>query len=46
MPPVLNVAFDELARCRKHDLGPGKLRGGMDECPHVLKLVTKSEGSS
>src|SRR3954447_17965157 len=43
MPPVLHVAFLELARRRTHDLCPRFLRGTVDDCHRILELVAEAE---
>src|ERR1019366_1749526 len=46
MPPVLHVAFDELARCRAQQMLANQRRLGMHERHHVLQLIAKAEGAA
>src|SRR5487761_2654844 len=42
MPPVLHIAFEELARCRAQQVLADRSWRGVDQGHHVLQLVTKA----
>ncbi len=42
MPPVLDVAFDELMRCRAEEVLAGELALRDDQRDHVLELIAES----
>ena len=43
MPPVLHVAFDELARGGEHDMGAAEIRPRIQQRQRVLQLIAESE---
>src|SRR6185436_2404153 len=43
MPPVLHVAFFELMSGGQHDLLSRNLRTAVDECHHILQLISKTK---
>ena len=46
MPPVLDVAFKELARGGTKQMLAGQRRFGMHERHYVLQLITKTVGAA
>jgi len=42
MPPVLHIAFFELARCASQDVRARKRRLCIHECHHILQLIAES----
>jgi hypothetical protein len=45
MPPMLDIAFLELARCTEEQMRTHKARLGVNECHHVLQLIAKPESA-
>src|ERR1700676_660386 len=46
MPPMLNVAFDELPRSRTNNVLPRNFGTGVDQGQRILQLIAKSEGAA
>src|ERR1051325_1898530 len=46
MPPMLDVALQELPRSGGEDMAPREFRGGIQERHRVLQLIAKSEGAA
>ena len=46
MPPMLHVAFDELARGGTQNVGPRNLGPRIDEGQRILQLIAETEGAA